>query len=152
MGFIASFYPFRRISQVREDAELKSFVTTKSGLILAIPPSSDEDPEIARAKQFSRHFPCFRVVARLKAEGQCGGQWSFRKSAHHGASALRYKNLKVFTGSLDDLDGIAFFSLRPVQHLPCCIAGRRGDEHGARHEQQRGKKRDGVSPGCGVLG
>ena len=119
MGFIAGFYPFRRTFQVREDAELKSFVTTKSGLILVFPPGSDEDSEIASAKQFSGQFPCFRIEARPKAKGERGGKGSRRNAAHHCAAAARNRDLKILTGSFDNLDGLAFLFFRPIENLPC---------------------------------
>ena len=106
---------------MREKAELKSLIATQFRLLLGPPSDPDEDSEVACAKQLGRHFSRFWVIARLEAKGQCGGQWGFRKSAHHGASSACDKNFKILTGSFDDLGGIALFFLRPTENLPRSI-------------------------------
>ena len=74
MRFIAGCHPFRRLFQVRENAELKSFITTKNGLRLVSSPGADKYAEIASAKQLDGYFPRFRIEARLKAKGDCDGK------------------------------------------------------------------------------
>ena len=128
MRLIAGLHSFRRIAQVLKDAELKTLTTTQTRLLLGLSPSPNKDSEIPCPKQCGGHFPRFRVIARPKAKGQCGGQWRFRNSAHHGASATCDKNFKIISGSFDDLDSLALFFLWPAKNLPRCIARRLGDD------------------------